>query len=363
MPQRLSMDGIKQIYTEDKWILLLPAVSKFMGTDNPIWGLDVTEVEINPDSPSMVYDQKGKDALTKIALDKLASAAGISVQCRRTDDRSNRDLAAFEATAILRTPGGEPIMRTATREWDGKDAMDRIQIECENYVEKNQRGLSDEAFGQAVQRRFREESLREREISRAKTETKAINRAIAMVLGIPRSFPRGVLKTHKFAIVKYVMVPDMSDPVVKQAVIAASIGAHAQLYAGPPAALPAPVQDARAGADDGLDPVIGSEAERAEYHPAERTTVEPQGVADTRAMLGEGPAQAVRADGRTAAPGWDAVQEYDADIRRLLAESKHPKIAEVKAKYLRAWQERDAQKATDIYNWLLDQSLLDGGTR
>lgn len=380
MPQRLTMDGIKALYPEDKWIHVLPAVTKFMGTDSPIWGLDVTEVSIDPESPSAVYDNKGKDALTKISLDRLAAAAGLTLTTRRTDGRSNREVCVYEATAVLRLPGGEAIVRTATREWDGRDAADRIMIECENYIEKNNRGLSDDAFHVAVQRRFREEMLREREISRAKTETKAVNRAIAMILGIPRSFPRGVLASVKFAVVKYVLVPDMSDPEIRRAVIAAGVSAHTRLYSGRndqpalqefrPAAMlqPGPVVDAEYdhGNDDdadGLEAVVGSQQERAEgaaREAARPRMEEPQAVRDERALLGQAPAQEIRADGRSAA-GWAEVEPSIPHIQALLARCQHAKVTDIKRKYLDAYTARDAAKVNEIYNWLLDQELAAQG--
>ena len=380
MPQRLTMDGIKALYPEDKWIHVLPAVTKFMGTDSPIWGLDVTEVTIDPNSPSAVYDNKGKDALTKISLDRLAAAAGLTLTTRRTDDRANREVCVYEATAVLRLPGGEAIVRTATREWDGRDAADRVEIECENYVQKEavkkNITLTDEQFDNAVRRRFREEMLREREISRAKTETKAVNRAIAMILGIPRSFPRGILATVKFAVVKYVLVPDMSDPEIRRAVIAAGVSAHTQLYSGRhdqpalqefrPAAMlqPGPVVDAEYdhGDDDdtdGLEAVVGTHQERAEDRAREAARPrreEPQGVRDTRALLGEAPVE-VRADGRTAL-GWSDVESSLPDVQRLLSACTHPKATAVKSKYIDAYKARDAAKITEIYNWLLDQQIL-----
>jgi hypothetical protein len=370
MAQRLTMEGIKQLYPEDQWIHVLPAVTKFMGTDSPIWGLDVAEVTIDPDSPSAVYNNNGKDALTKVSLDRLAAAAGLSVSSMRVDDRANRDLCVFQASAMLRLPGGDVIERTATREWDGRDAMDRILIECEAHVAKNSPRLTGPEFENAVARRFREEALRERESSRAKTESKAINRAIAMILGIPRAFPRGVLESHRFAVVKYVLVPDMSDPDVKAAVISAGISVRGQLYAAPQHRQPQLQAGASADAeyhpvDDtaGLEAVVGSQQERAENEAREAARPrmeEPQGVRDQRALLGEAPAQEVRADGRSAA-GWADIEPSLPDIQALLSRCRHAKATDIKRKYLDAYTARDAAKVTEIYNWLLDQELAAQG--
>lgn len=335
MAQRLTMEGIKQLYPEDKWILLLPSVTKFMGDDSPIWGLDVTEIEINPDSPAMVYDQKGKDALTRVALDRLAGAAGLSIKTKRLDDRSNRDVCGYWAEASLQMPwGGEPIRREATKEWDARDYPEPV----------------------------------DREKGRTQTETKAINRAIAMILGIPRSFPRGILNTHKFAIAKYVLVPDMSDPEVKRAVIAAGISAHTQLYAGPP-----PVAQLQAAPDEaeyhpvddaaGLESVVGTQQERAEGRAREAArprTEEPQAVRDERALLGQAPAQEIRADGRSATE-WAEVEPSIPHIQAMLARCQHAKVTGIKRKYLNAYTARDAAKVNEIYNWLLDQELAAQG--
>lgn len=411
MAQRLTTDAIREMYPEDRWILLLPTVTKLTSDDSLIYGLDVTEVEINPDSPSMVYDNKGKDALTKVALDRLAAAAGISVSSRRTDDRSNREYASYEATAMIANPGGEPIVRVANREWDGRDAAERIRIECENYVEKGNRGLSDAEFERAVDRRFREEMLREREISRAKTETKAINRAIAMILGVPRSFPRGVLKTHKFAVAKFVLAPDMSDPDIKQAVIAAGFGArhalyagkldhvsqmqqihataherHPELLAGPqahaddhqgisgatsPNEAQAQAHELATGLKQRTDDAIWSEAyKRGVIDPAqpdgrsilasnprdEIAASVPAAVAELQQAMGG--AQILPADGPDAA--WRAVEPLLPEVQALLAECKHEKAALAKSRYLAAFKARDAERVQAVYNWLLDQAIEGG---
>lgn len=361
MAQRLTTDAIRSLYPDDKWILLLPTVSKLLADDSTIYGLDVTEVEISPDSPSMVYDQNGKDALTKVALDKLASAAGITVRSRRTDDRSSRDYAAYEATAEIRNPGGEPIVRTANREWDGQNAADRILIECEKHVAK-QSGLSDAQFDAAVQRRFREEMLREREVSRAQTETKAVNRSIAMILGIPRSFPRGVLATHKFAIAKYVLTPDMSDPDVKRAVLEHSFGRKVQLYGSrvEPSRLLGSASEPPRDENPEAAPFYPSEAvvqQQVTQGAVQRDDEIPQAVRDVQALLG---ARVLPSVGPEA--GWLAVESLLPDITRMLAECRHAKATEAKARYLAAHRARDAAKVEAVYNWLLDQATAGGAS-
>lgn len=369
MAQRLTTDAIRALYPEDKWILLLPTVTKLTSDDSLIYGLDVTEVEINPDSPSMVYDNKGKDALSKVALDRLAAAAGISISSRRTDDRSSREYASYEATAIISNPGGEPIVRTANREWDGRDAADRIRIECEANIEKNSRGLTGADFERAVERRFREEMLREREISRAKTETKAINRAIAMILGMPRSFPRGVLATHRFAVAKYVLTPDMSDPDVKRAVIDRAFGSRPLLYGSPThAAGQAVPPRALLAAPQAYEPEVDGDGASAAMRVAQEPTREPvdgvkQATADAawsrevQEVLGDG-MQVLPDDGPDAA--WRRAEDHLPEITRMLAACRHPKAAEAKTRYLAAFRARDAVKIESVYNWLLDQEIAGG---
>ena len=248
MPQRLSLDAIRELYPPEKYILLLPAVTKHILTDNPMWALDVAEVEIDVTNPDHVYIQTEKwdgqqsvateVSLTKIALDLLASAADVTVLPERTDDGSNPMFCRHVARCVMRTPGGDVRARSSSCDWEGEVAQDRVRLAAENYVLfrvskqwKGYTGLTDEQVQEKIDQRFREQWIREREYGKRKNESYACNRAIAAVLAVQRTYPVDMLRGKKFAVAKFVLSPDLSDPDIKRMYIERGMQAQGQLYA------------------------------------------------------------------------------------------------------------------------------------
>jgi hypothetical protein len=400
MAQRLTTEAVMQLYPDDKYIRLLPTVSKFILDDNPMWGIDVVLVKIDPTDESLVYAQKkvynrstrDYDAthvsLSKLALDKLAAAGGISAYPSRTDKRDDRMYAEVTAWASLKLPSGEVYQRSATCEWDGGLEEEKTRLECEQYVDKaisknweNFKNLDDQGRARAIDQRFKGEWIREREYGKRKCESKALNRAIAMILGVPRTFPVEVLRDKTFAVAKFVLVPDMSDPEVKRAVIGAGVQAFGQLY-GPgqvsqqPALQSGYVQQAQAalpparvidgnsegpGADaewDG-DPVVVTEGGPGDGGPIgqERPLFSDAELVTTTTAASQ-PVQAA-----VHAPAWADVEPYLPHLRSMLAGCQHKDTAAKKVAANAAFKARDAQAISDLYNWALDQqpSSKDGG--
>jgi len=249
MPQRLSLENIRDLYPDDKYILLLPSVTKHIMTDNPIWALDVAEVEIDVTNPYHVYVQTEKwdgqrsvateVSLTKLSLDLLAGAADVTVLPKRTDDGCNPMYCRHEAQCVMRTPGGDVRARSASSDWEGEVAKDRVRLASENYVLfrvskqwKGYSGLTDEQVQEKINQRFREQWIREREYGKRKNESDACNRAISAVLAVQRTYPVEMLRGKKFIVAKFVLSPDLSDPYIKKLYIEQGIRAQGQLYAG-----------------------------------------------------------------------------------------------------------------------------------
>lgn len=243
MSSRLSLDNIRQFYPEDKYILLLPPVSKHTADDNPLWALDVATVKIDPNNKRHVYLQNGEMALTKIAFDLLASAADLTVKSSRSKGDEPGDV-IHTATATMATAGGgKPRARDGSSEWEFKVQRDRVWNEAEAFIYKgNVGGKNDEQINEMIQRRFNDEWQREREKGKCKNESKAFNRAISAILACQRAYPKAELEAKEFAIAKWVLSPNMSDPEARSAYISAGVGAASQLYPGQPAQIAAGAQ-------------------------------------------------------------------------------------------------------------------------
>lgn len=135
----------------------------------------------------------GHRAPTTRALDKFASAAGVSFHDeRRTDDGSDPDVMGVTVTASMLTPTGQRISRQGSqliniRTWFGSQTSD------------------------AEKAKFRKQFY-------AHVATRAKNRAIRGLLSLRASYPDADIR-KPFAVVSY--APNMNHPAVQQAFLAA----------------------------------------------------------------------------------------------------------------------------------------------
>lgn len=204
-------------YPEQKYNLLLPVVhigSLPIGTQ-----LSVREVRIDiraikngqrTEYPGgEVYYVEGKLGLGKVALNKLAAAAGITWEySRRVDDRSDPYYCEFEVRAKVTDFDGtvryEPSSKTLDLRDGGKDVV----------------GLSDRQLAQM------------QKFIDGHCETKAKERAIRAILQLKTSYTAEELALP-FIVPK--LVPDTTDPASQRAVLANMYGATQALFGAAPA--------------------------------------------------------------------------------------------------------------------------------
>jgi hypothetical protein len=216
----MSLQAVTSAFPEGRFNLLLPKVH--IGELPAGTQLAIREVRIR-DNPIDVYSvDGGKVALTKTALNRIASAAGITwVAVYRTDDRCHPHYCEFTVRArvsdfdgTIREAVGTKTIDLRDDAGDGTPGKDRASIRSDKQL--------------AGARKFVAEMC----------ASKAMNRAISDVLAIPRSYtPEDLAKP--FVVPK--LVPDSRDPMAQRAILAGMVGATQALFGAPSQA---PIVDA-----------------------------------------------------------------------------------------------------------------------
>lgn len=157
------------------------------------------------------YDADGgKKAPSKNALNRLAALAGVSIRTRRLDDRSDPLVCEFEATARIRDLDGTWREITDNKRLDLRDGSPQMK------------GLKERQLRMV------------REYIDGHCETKAKNRAIRAILGVPTGMdPKAAARPWVIAKLQY--QPDLTDPEIRRMQAAAEFGAIDALFGGKPA--------------------------------------------------------------------------------------------------------------------------------
>lgn len=207
--------------------VLMP-VSSFAQAD-PNWTPSVHVVALNPDPQNGPHfysnaSWRGRIAPTKQALELLAKAAGVLYT--RTARVPRGELADGEAFAYRATIGirrSDGTVEELVREKGYESEVEHQEIV--DAVLRSDKYQTAEARNAEVRKRW----LQEQKFAKAKTESKAVLRAIRAALQIPHQFtPADAAKP--FVVVGFSFTPDYDDVEVKRALVAAGLNAHVQMY-------------------------------------------------------------------------------------------------------------------------------------
>lgn len=237
-------------YKEQKANILLPS-TRIEGLSD--WHEPVIDhVSLNPDpgegdvyiqEKSNQRDKPSKYAITKQGLMKLSACAGIMwhpSECRRTDDRRDRDYVSFQAVGGVRKADGTPIFVKAEYDLD----FEVIEDEIEQQYRGKQKGYDKDEPGwwtklgpngqeDYVQKCIRRDLLQKRKHKVKLAESGAMTRVIRSLLGLKSTYSPSEL-SKPFVMARIVIKPDFSDKEVRQAMIAASIKSITGVYGGMP---------------------------------------------------------------------------------------------------------------------------------
>ena len=238
-----------QRYQPQKYNVLTPIISIDRLPEMSRLSVRVVQADTNDSAGdcyhSPLFMGKNERAPTKVLLDKIAAAAGISwVQSRRVDDGSDPHYCMWEAIAELVDFDGTKRRVIRSKSVDLRDGAEAVK--------KMPSKMLAQQRGQIVEL----------------AESKTCNRVIRSALSMKQKFTLEELK-RPFVIPRLVPDMDMDDPTVKAAVVAQRLGVERQLF-GPPAP---PVIDAEV---EVITPELLSPGELPE--DSERRGSDPAGV-------------------------------------------------------------------------------------
>jgi hypothetical protein len=369
---RLTFDNLRDQYPADKFITLLPTVSKHIVAARPMYSLDVTTVKINPDDKNHVYAVEFEGygekrtvtavALAKVAIDLLAAACDADVIVgERYTPRTGPLFASFGAVASMRQPGGEVRSRTASVDWDGELIREKLQLRVEEYVldavasgwkGKSRTGvawkdLDDKGKQENIRMRFTSQWLDEREFGKRKAESKAARNALKSLLAMPSTYDPRELRNKEFAVAKLVLTPDLSDPQVRAMLMEQGNRSQAQLWGATVGAsfFPQPQTQFHA-----LPP--GDAVDYGKSEPADDPVADP--VDEAAATVIE-------------PITWEAAEKLVPEIMAITAnwpgaeKDRDPLVK----RFTKAYAARDGEMMANIHNYCLDAKLAaeSGGQR
>lgn len=162
-----------------------------------------------------------KRGLAKAALERIASAAGVSWithECGRLDDGSDPHYCEYRAVGMRRTPDGQPVRIMGTKVMDLRDGSPAITMMEERAAAK----------GKDASRQIREL----RGFIQEHAESKAKNRAIRS-LGVKTAYDQREL-SKPFVTVQLQLTGDFQDPELRReyarAMMVSQIGHAGALY-------------------------------------------------------------------------------------------------------------------------------------
>lgn len=226
MPDWLS--GAVQKYAQNPaFDLLLPAIPV---NSQPGWGyvpsVSVVQLKADPNEGDVFKVGKKNDqevyAYSKQALEKLASAAGISLRMTRVDDRKDRNFCEVEAVGVMKNESGQEIVRTASKAFH----MDDVEAAAMKEKQRWKPTMTDDEARALVANEmamFRKHLL-------ARTESGAANRVIRALLAIGSGMTAQQIARPK-VLVRFDFRPDPgNDPEMKRMMMDQGFGAQSRLF-------------------------------------------------------------------------------------------------------------------------------------
>lgn len=270
VPAFLAELGVKFAFDETlnaRLVMIPPDVSQRVNVIDPVtslvqadpnWTPRISVAQLNPDAVSgpHFYKQAGnKLAPTKQALEVLGKAAGILYTRTNRIPRTELDDGEIGYRATLGVRRSDGTVEEISREkvWVGdaeraeiEDAVTRAEEWKDGKPVRGSRKFDSpgtENWNAEVTKRW----LKELKDRSAKTESKAVLRAIRAALQIPHTFtPADAAKP--FLVIGFNFTPDYNDADTKRALVAAGLNAQASMYG--PAAIAA-AQDSSGSAVQG----------------------------------------------------------------------------------------------------------------
>jgi len=176
----------------------------------------IVQADIENDTyHSKLFMGQTERAPSKLLLDKIAAAAGLSwdpLNCGRIDDRSDPNVVEWKMAGRLLDFDGLARTIIRSKRVDLNDDSSQVRGWTVKQIQASRGHLMELA------------------------ESKAANRVIRAALSVRQKYTRDEL-ARPFVIPRLVPEFDLSDPIVRAAIVAHRLGAERQLYQPAPAAI------------------------------------------------------------------------------------------------------------------------------
>ncbi len=229
IPQQWSQQ-IQQFETQ-RFNILAPRV---IGDLPPFHTPRLEIVQINPDvNGGEIYPlPANKFGLSKVALDRISQAAGISwlpEQSGRVDDGSDPNAIRYKAVGKVKDLSGIWRVIMGEKEID----LIAVQDELEQTVPEREwiKKLPEDRRPAAIAATVEKEMIQFRKHRLARAQSGAMGRAIRQALALRSQYTLDELK-RPFVVPKVVFTPDASDRDVKLYLLAEATGSINELFGG-----------------------------------------------------------------------------------------------------------------------------------
>jgi hypothetical protein len=230
---------------ENGWNLLLPTTN--IGGLSEFHKPVTDKVTLSPDPkendvyPGTAVDDVPYFRIHAQGLHKLSLCAGIQwdpMQCRRTDDGSDRDYVSYAVLGGIRKADGTMLWVPGNSDIDME--VEEEEIFAGHYKRANTWKKAQDQKDAYVRDATKKDLLYKRKHKLKLVETGAMNRVVRKILALKPQYSKEEL-LKPFLVIRIVLQPNFSDREFRQRMMDASIQAITGIY-GPPATrqLPAP---------------------------------------------------------------------------------------------------------------------------
>lgn len=247
----VERDGVRSVAFTDDVFRAFNVVSPTneVAAMDPLWRPSFAVVTLNVDQHGYKGEKQGETALAKNGILALADAAGIDFRTERMPRAVLRDSElGWYAYAYIRQAGGTQRLQPGSQTLDLDEERERITDEAwraeQRYAQRDGRQPDRAKATENARTRW----IKERPYMDAKCETKAILRAARGALQLRHAMPTAQFG-KPWLIVRIGLAPDYSDPLVRQHVLDAGLGATRSIYGSPATADPVALEAPR---DDGM---------------------------------------------------------------------------------------------------------------
>lgn len=231
-----------QKYRDEGYNILTPSITLDGLSERHKATVETISLSPDPDIGDVYKHQEGRFIISKQGLDKLAVLADIiwdKDECKRIDDKSNRDYIAYKAFGAIKKADGKYVPAVGYKDMDF--LVEREELEFKYLNKARKANKSGEAADEYVKYCVTRDMIHKRKYGGEMCESGARNRVTRALLGVLKGYTQKQLQ-KPFVVIKITYQPDYDDPEIKKLMTYLSATAQTNIFGPLPNApmLPAP---------------------------------------------------------------------------------------------------------------------------